>query len=318
MMILRLVGLRLITAAITLLFVSAIVFAAVEVLPGDVATNVLGQFSSETAREALRQQLHLDEPPVQRYLLWLGGLLQGDLGIALSSRRPITEVLGPRVSNTLILSAAAILIYIPLALLPAMLQALHRNRPVDHAISTGTLVLASIPDFLLALFLLILFVVALPLLPAVSAVTGLTDFIGWLRALVLPASTLAIVMAVYAARMLRDNLIEVLDAQHVLMARLRGLPEWRVVWIHALPNALLPTLNITALNLTYLAGGVVIVEKVFGFPGFGSLMIDAIRFRDVPLIEITVLLASAVYVAANLLADIAALLLNPKLRQVRA
>ncbi|MDQ3558752.1 MAG: ABC transporter permease [Pseudomonadota bacterium] len=318
MMILRLVGLRLITAAITLLFVSAIVFAAVEVLPGDVATNVLGQFSSETAREALRQQLHLDEPPVDRYLLWLGGLLQGDLGIALSSRRPITEVLGPRVSNTLILSAAAILIYIPLALLPAMLQALHRNRPVDHAISTATLVLASIPDFLLALFLLILFVVALPLLPAVSAVTGLTDFIGWLRALVLPASTLAIVMAVYAARMLRDNLIEVLDAQHVLMARLRGLPEWRVVWIHALPNALLPTLNITALNLTYLAGGVVIVEKVFGFPGFGSLMIDAIRFRDVPLIEITVLLASAVYVAANLLADIAALLLNPKLRQVRA
>ncbi len=317
-MILRLVGLRLITAAITLLFVSAIVFAAVEVLPGDVATNVLGQFSSETAREALRQQLDLDEPPVQRYLLWLGGLLQGDLGIALSSRRPITEVLGPRVSNTLILSAAAILIYIPLALLPAMLQALHRNRPVDHAISTATLVLASIPDFLLALFLLILFVVALPLLPAVSAVTGLTDFIGWLRALVLPASTLAIVMAVYAARMLRDNLIEVLDAQHVLMARLRGLPEWRVVWIHALPNALLPTLNITALNLTYLAGGVVIVEKVFGFPGFGSLMIDAIRFRDVPLIEITVLLASAVYVAANLLADIAALLLNPKLRQVRA
>ena len=113
------------------------------------------------------------------------------------------------------------------------------------------------------------------------------------------------------------NLIEVLEAQHILMARLRGLPEWRVIWRHALPNAVVPALNVTALNLTYLAGGVVIVEKVFGFPGFGSLMIDALRFRDIPLIETTVLMASAVYVLANLFADLAALLLNPKLRQAR-
>jgi peptide/nickel transport system permease protein len=130
----------------------------------------------------------------------------------------------------------------------------------------------------------------------------------------MPALTLAVVMAVYAARMLRDNLIETLEAQHVLMARLRGLPHWRVLWIHALPNAIVPSLNVTALNMTYLAGGVVIVEKVYGFPGFGSLMIDAIQFRDVPLIEVTVLLASTVYVLANLLADLGALLFIPKLR----
>ena len=314
-MIFRLIGLRLLTAGVTLLIVSAIVFSAVEILPGDVATNVLGQFSSETSRAALREQLNLDEPAPTRYLLWLNGLLHGDLGIALSSRRPIGEILAPRIANTLILSAAALLIYIPMALLPAMAQALNRGRPLDHILSTATLILASIPDFLLALLLLILFVVVVPLLPAVSAVNDSTDFLGWLRALVMPAFTLATVMAVYAARMLRDNLTEVLQAPHVLMARLRGLPEWRVLWIHALPNAVIPTLNVTALNLTYLAGGVVIVEKVFGFPGFGSLMIDAIRFRDVPLIEITVLLASAVYVVANLLADVAALLLNPKLRQ---
>ena len=163
-MILRLVGLRCFTAALTLLLVSAIIFAAVEMLPGDVATNVLGQFSSETARAALREQLHLDDPPLQRYFLWLGGLLHGDLGIALSSRRPIADILWPRIANTLILSAAAVLIYMPLALLPAMFQALHRNRPLDHALSTATLVLASIPDFLLALLLLVMFVVALPLL----------------------------------------------------------------------------------------------------------------------------------------------------------
>jgi peptide/nickel transport system permease protein len=316
-MILRLVAVRCFTAGLTLVFVSAIVFVAVELLPGDVATSVLGQFSSETARAALREQLHLGDPPLQRYLLWLGNLLHGDLGIALSSRRPIADILWPRVANTLILSAAAILIYVPLALLPAAIQALRRGRPLDHALSTTTLVLASVPDFLLALLLLVVFVVALPVLPAVSMVTESTDLIGWLRALVLPASTLAVVMAVYAARMLRDNLIEVLEAPHILMARLRGLPNRRVLWFHALPSAVVPTLNITALNLTYLAGGVVIVEKVFGFPGFGSLMIDAIRFRDVPLIEITVLIASAVYVLANLLADLATLLLNPRLRQVR-
>jgi peptide/nickel transport system permease protein len=316
--ILRLIAVRLFTAALTLLFVSIIVFAAVQILPGDVAANVLGQYSSETAREALRQQLHLDQPVVQRYLTWLGGLLQGDLGTALSSRRPISSILWQPTANTLILSGTAILLYIPLAIVPAMLQALDRNRPLDHAISTITLILASIPDFLLALLLLVMFVVVLPWLPAVSAVTSSTSFVGWLKALILPATTLAIVMAVYAARMLRDNLIEVLDAQHVLMARLRGLSERRVLWRHALPNALLPTLNVTALNLTYLAGGVVIVEKVFGFPGFGSLMIDAIRFRDVPLVEITILIASSVYVIANLLADVAALLLNPKLRQAAA
>lgn len=317
-MIARLIGLRLVTAGVTLLIVSAVIFAAVEVLPGDVATNVLGQFSSESARQALREQLHLDLPAAQRYFLWLDGLLHGDLGFSLSSRRPIGDILWPRVANTLILSGAALLLYVPMALLPAVLQAVYRGRPVDHAISMATLVLASIPDFLLALFLLIVFVVVMPLLPAVSMVTASTDLAGWLRALVMPALTLAIVMAVYAVRMLRDNLIEVLEAPHVLMARLRGLPPWRVLWVHALPNAIVPTLNVTALNVTYLAGGVVIVEKVFGFPGFGSLMIDAIRFRDVPLIEITVLLASAVYVVANLLADLGALLLNPRLRQAAA
>ena len=314
-MILRLIALRFLTAALTLLCVSAIIFAAVEILPGDVASNVLGQFSSEEARTVLREQLHLDRPGLERYFLWLGNVIHGDLGIALSSRRPISDILWPRISNTLILSAAAVLLYIPLALFPAVAQALNRNRPLDHVLSTATLVLASIPDFLLALLLLILFVVELPLLPAVSIVTDDTDLAGWLRALILPATALAIVMAVYAARMLRDNLIEVLEAQHVLMARLRGLPERRVLWIHALPNAIVPTLNVTALNFTYLAGGVVIIEKVFGFPGFGSLMIDAIRFRDVPLVEITILIASCVYILANLLADMAALLLNPKLRQ---
>jgi peptide/nickel transport system permease protein len=302
---------------LTLLLVSIIVFIAVELLPGDVATNVLGQFAGKEALDALRTQLHLNEPPLHRYLAWLAGLAHGDLGYSLGSQRPIADILGPRIVNTLILSAAALVLYVPMALVPAIAQAVYRDRLLDHVVSTGTLVLASIPDFLLALLLLVLFVSMLHLLPAVSLVSDRSDLVVWLRALVMPALTLAIVMAVYAARMLRDNLIEVLRAPYVVMARLRGLQGWRVVLHHALPNAITPTLNITALNLTYLAGGVVIVEKVFGFPGFGSLMIDAIRFRDVPLIEITILLASTVYIFANLIADVAAILLNPKLRYER-
>jgi len=317
-LILRLVILRCCTAAITLFLVSIIVFTAVELLPGDVATSVLGQFAGQEALDALRQQLHLYDPPVHRYLIWLAGLSHGDLGYSLGSQRPITDILGPRIFNTLVLSATALALYFPMALIPAIAQAVYRDRALDHILSTGTLILASVPDFLMALLLLVLFVAVLHLLPAVSLVSEDSDVLTWLRALAMPALTLASVMAVYAARMLRDNLIEVLRAPYVVMARLRGLSGRKVVLRHALPNAITPTLNITALNLTYLAGGVVIVEKVFGFPGFGSLMIDAISFRDVPLIEITVLLSSTVYISANLLADIAAILLNPKLRPSRA
>ena len=177
-----------------------------------------------------------------------------------------------------------------------------------------TLLLVSTPDFLVATLLLIGFVVMIPVLPATSLVDETTTLVPYLRALVLPGTTLAVVMAVYAVRMLRDNLIEVLESEYVRMAELKGLPRRLVLIRHALPNALIPTLNVTALNLGYLIGGVVIVERVFSFPGFGSLLIDALQLRDAPLIEATVLIAAAVYIAANLLADVGAILLNPRLR----
>jgi peptide/nickel transport system permease protein len=177
-----------------------------------------------------------------------------------------------------------------------------------------TLVLLSTPDFLLGTLLLIAFVIRVPIFPAMSLVDQSSGVAEYLRAIALPAITLAVVMAVYAVRMLRDNLIEVLDSEYVRMAELKGLPRRQVLLRHALPNALVPTLNITALNLAYLIGGVVIVEKVFSYPGFGSLLVDALQLRDLPLIEATVLIAAAVYVGANLLADIGAILLNPRLR----
>ena len=311
----RLVVSRIFTAALTLLLVSVIIFAMVEVLPGDVASRILGRNATPESLAVLRAQLDLEAPAIERYLAWLGNMLQGDFGVALTSQRPIGEILAPRIVNTLILSGVAFLIYIPLALIPAMIQAVNRDRASDHLLSSVTLVLLSTPDFLLGTLLLVVFVVFIPVLPATSLVVETTSLVGWARALVLPAATLSIVMAVYAVRMLRDNLIEVLGAEYIRMAELKGLSRRAVLLRHALPNALVPTLNVTALNLGYLIGGVVVVEKVFSFPGFGSLLVDSLQLRDVPLIEATVLIAAMVYIGANLFADLGAILLNPRLRK---
>jgi peptide/nickel transport system permease protein len=219
-----------------------------------------------------------------------------------------------RIYNTMLLSLYAFLVYLPLTTVPALLQAIWRDRPIDHVFSIVTLVLLSMPDFLLATILLFTFVVIIPVLPAMSLVDESSSAWDYFRAMTLPAVTLAIVMAVYAVRMLRDNLIEVLDSDYIRMAELKGLSAGRVLVRHALPNALAPTLNVTALNLAYLVGGVVVVERVFSYPGFGNLLVDSLQLRDLPVIESTVMIAALVYVLANLLADLTAILLNPRLR----
>jgi peptide/nickel transport system permease protein len=311
--ILRLLLWRIALAALTLLLVSLIVFMMLEVLPGDVASRILGRDATPEMLDQLRIELGLDRSAPVRYLDWLGGLLTGDLGKSLVSSRPVSEILAPRIFNTVLLSIYAFLLYLPLAFIPALIQAVRRDRGADHLLSVVTLILLSMPDFLLATILLLVFVIYVPILPAISLVDHSSSAIEYLRAMTLPALTLAIVMAVYAVRMLRDNLIEVLDSDYVRMAELKGLSPRRVLLRHALPNALVPTLNVTALNLAYLVGGVVVVEKVFSYPGFGSLLVDSLQLRDLPVIEVTVMIAALVYVSANLLADIAAILLNPRL-----
>ena len=314
MQILLLVVRRMLLSAVTLLLVSLIVFSMLEVLPGDVATRILGRDATAESLAVLREQLGLDRPATLRYFAWLGGLLTGDLGQSLVSSRPISDILAPRIFNTVLLSLYAFLLYLPLTVIPAIVQALTRDRAPDHAFSVITLVLLSMPDFLLATILLLAFVLWIPVMPAISLVDESSSAGEYLRAMTLPAATLAIVMAVYAVRMLRDNLIEVLDSDYVRMAELKGLSRTRVLLRHALPNALVPTLNVTALNLAYLVGGVVVVEKVFSFPGFGTLLVDSLQLRDLPVIEATVMIAALVYVGANLVADVAAILLNPRLR----
>ena len=317
MQIVRLIGNRILLSLLTLLLVSIIIFAAVEVLPGDVATRILGREATAGSLATLRAQLHLEDPATVRYLRWLGGVVQGDLGLALTSSRPISVILAPKLFNTLMLAMAAFLLYLPLAIIPALLQAVRRDRPIDHGLSVVTLVLLSTPDFLLATILLFIFAMTVGLLPSMSIVDDSSTFSEYMRAIALPALTLAIVMAAYAVRMLRDNLIEVLDSEYVRMAELKGLSRRRVLLRHALPNALIPSLNITALNVGYVIGGVVVVEKVFSYPGLGSQLVNALQLLDYPLFEATVLIAAGFYIVANMLADIGSILLNPRLRSDR-
>lgn len=314
MSVLKLVIMRVGMAAITLLLVSLIVFSILEILPGDVATRILGRDATPESLDVLRNELGLNRPALSRYLMWLGELLRGDLGRSLVSNRPVADILGMRIYNTMLLSLYAFLVYLPLTTVPALLQAIWRDRPIDHVFSIVTLILLSMPDFLLATILLFTFVVVIPVLPAMSLVDESSSAWDYFRAMTLPAVTLAIVMAVYAVRMLRDNLIEVLDSDYIRMAELKGLSAGRVLVRHALPNALSPTLNVTALNLAYLVGGVVVVERVFSYPGFGNLLVDSLQLRDLPVIESTVMIAALVYVLANLLADVTGILLNPRLR----
>ena len=306
---------RIFSALITLLIVSALIYGFLEMLPGDVATRMLGRTATPETLANLREQLGLNEPALKRYFLWLYNIFQGDFGTALTSKRPITEILAPKIFNTLILSGCAFILYLPLSFITALLQAYYKNRNIDISLSIITLIILSLPDFIIGTIMIIVFVVVFPIFPAISLVGEYSDFSEWFMALVMPSITLALVMSVYAVRMLRDNLIEVLDSEYIFMAKLKGLSKSTVLIKHALPNAIIPTLNVTALNLGFLIGGVVIVEKIFTFPGFGNLLIDSIKFRDLPLVEATILIAAAFYIFANLLTDILSIIFNPRLRK---
>lgn len=313
-MILRLIAKRLALAAVTLLVVSALIYLFTSVLPGDIAERVLGRESSAEQREIFREHLNLDDPVWKRYGVWIADVARGDLGRSLVNDETVTATISMAAKNTLFLSVFAFLLYVPVTLILATLAALSKGKVPDSLISVATLIGLSLPEFVLGTLLIYVFAVQLSVAPALSIVNPGDDLATRLHATVLPAVTLMVAMAVYAIRMLRDNLIDVLDSEYVRMATLKGVPRRRVVVRHALPNAVGPALNITALNLTYLIGGIVVVETVFSYPGLGQVLVEAISVRDVPVVEATALLAAAVYIIANLVADVLALLLNPRLR----
>jgi peptide/nickel transport system permease protein len=313
-MLVRTIVLRLILALFTLLVVSVFIFWTTEILPGDIAARVLGREATAEAKQAFRDKLRLDRPIPERYGDWLQGVLRGDFGKSMVNGRPIANVVFPRMQNTLTLAVYAFILYVPVTLILAVVAALYHDRLPDTVISAFNLLGLALPEFVVGTALIYLFAVASPIFPVMSQIQRAKTLQDILRHATLPAVTLALAMAVYSIRMLRDNLIEVLNSEYIRMCILKGLPRSRVIIFHALPNAIVPALNTMALNLAYLIGGVVVVEQVFAFQGLGTLLVDSVSLRDAPIVEAVALIVSAIYILANLFADVMAIVLNPRLR----
>jgi len=313
---LKLILVRVGLGVLTLLMVSVVVFAATQALPGDTARAILGREATNVDRyEALKEQLGLNKPMTEQYLSWLGGVLTGDFGNSLAQDEPVTQLLSRRVINTFILVGIAALLSIPISLLLGSLTALRRDSKFDISVSIGSLSLAALPEFVIGIILILLFATQVfNWLPAVSRVDPSLPIVQQLDMFVLPALTLTLAVAPYITRILRASTIEVLESEYVMMARLKGLPERLVLNRHAVPNALAPALQVTALNLAWLAGGVVVVEYLFAFPGIGSALVDAVANRDMPMVQAICLIIAGVYVLANLTADILTILVSPRLR----
>ncbi|MDE1180832.1 ABC transporter permease [Paraburkholderia sp.] len=303
---------RLGATALALLVVSLCVFTATQVLPGDAAQAILGRDATPERLAALRMQLHLDGSPLSQYGAWLWHAVHADFGVSLSNGMAVNLMLGERVGNSLLLMGASISIGVPLALITGAASGYWRDSAFDHAATIVTLVLSALPEVVLAMGLIILLATGLfPLFPATATMRPVTAYP---LQLVLPALTLGLAIVPYIVRMVRAAMIEVMDSDYVAYARLTGLPERTVVFRHGLVNMLGAVAQVLALQLAYLAGGVVMVEYVFGYPGIGSAMIDAVNNRDLPVVQAIALLIAIVYIVVNLIADSLTLLANPRVR----
>ncbi len=309
-----LIGQRVFWGCVTLFVVSVLIFLGTEILPGDVAQSILGQEATPEAVAALRHDLGLDVPPLQRYLDWVGGLLRGDLGLSLASRKPVAELVGARLGNTFFLAGTAALVAIPLSLALGLLAALHQDRMLDRGLSVSSLIAISAPEFLIGYILVYLLSVHAGIFPALSRLTQRMDLLEQLRTIALPCLTLTAVVAAHTLRMTRASIIPVLAQPYIETALLKGVSRARIVVVHAFPNALAPIISVVMLTLAYLVVGVVVVEVVFSYPGMGKLMVDGVAKRDIPLVQACGLLFASVYILLNLLADVLAVLANPRLR----
>ncbi len=302
---------------LTLFAVSLIIFLGVELLPGDIAQALLGQGATEETVAVFRRELGLNLPPHERYIDWLGGILQGDLGKSLANKREIAELIGVRLENTLFLAFIAAIISIPLALGLGILAALYRNTLYDRAVNVFTLSSISFPEFFVAYILILVMAVHLGWFPSISNIGQELGLWERVYRTVLPALTLTLVVVAHMMRMTRAAIINLLASPYIEMATLKGLSRGRIIVKHALPNALAPIINVVVINLAYLVVGVVIVEVVFVYPGLGQLLIDAVRARDLPVVQATGLLFAAAYILLNLTADVLSIMTNPRLLHPR-
>lgn len=301
---------------LTLWAVSLVIFFAVEMLPGDLAQEILGQSATEESLAAFREELGLDRPAVTRYVEWLGGVVQGDLGRSLANGRDIAELIGNRFGNTLFLALYAAALSIPLAVGLGMLAALYRGSLFDRLVNSVALSSVSIPEFFLAYILIVVFAQS-GLFPSMSDVQPGLGFGEKLYRAFLPALTLTLVVTAHMMRMTRAAIINLMASPYIEMARLKGISPRRIITHHALPNALAPIINVVALNMAYLITGVVVVEFVFVYPGLGQLLVDSVSKRDVTVVQASSLIFASVYILLNLAADVLATLSNPRLVHAR-
>ncbi len=313
----KLVLQRLALGLLTLVLVSMLVFAGTEILPGDAAAAILGQNATPESLAALREQLGLNASPVARYLSWAAGILQGDLGVSLANRQPVADLLWPRFANTLALAGYAAVIALPLAVGLGIATAAFRGSLFDRIANVVALATVSLPEYFLGLLLILLLSVEWGLLPSLADTWDNMGLGAWLKATTLPMLVLVLVTVAQIMRMTRTAVLAIMDQPYIEMAFLKGLKNRRVVLRHAAPNAAAPIINVVAFNLTYLIAGVVLVETIFNYNGLGRFMVDAVSKRDLPMVQAAALVFAAVYVVLNMVADIGAIALNPRLRQPR-
>ncbi len=312
-LILKRVGLGL----LTLFLVSALIFAGTQILPGDVASAILGQNATPEALATLRESLGLNQPVLTRYFVWLSGFVTGDLGTSLANQQPVADLLWPRFWNTMALAAFAAIVSVPIAILLGLVTAVKRGGIFDRVINIVALAFVSLPEYFLGLLLILFLSIRFNLLPSLADTYEGMTFLEWVQATALPALTLVLVTVAQMMRMTRTAVLSVMDQAYVETAYLKGLRTKRVVTKHALPNAAAPIVNVVAFNIAYLITGVVLVEAVFNYNGLGRFMVDAVSKRDLPLVQAAALVFGAAYVILNIIADVAAIALNPRLRHPR-
>lgn len=314
---LRIIFERIMLGVITLLAVSVLIFSATEVLPGDVASAVLGQGATPETLAVFRKELGLDRPAVTRYAEWFSGAIRGNFGVSMTNKRAIVEEVAPRFGNTMFLALFAAMIAVPLSVGLGILSAINEGKLVDRAANVLSLITISVPEFFIAYMLVLVFAVQLDWFPSLATVFSQMGLGERLYVTALPAVTLTLLVTAHMLRMTRASVLAVMSQPYIEMAFLKGLSRSRVIIKHALPNAAAPIIAVVALNLAYLIVGVVVIEVVFVYPGIGQLMVDAVSKRDLPVVQACGLIFAGAFVVLNTIADILAILVNPRLRKPR-
>ena len=313
----KLISQRLALGFLTLFAASVLIFSGTEVLPGDLATAILQNNATPENLAVLREQLGLDRPAAVRYVEWLDNTVHGDLGKSLANDWDVAEEVAPRLKNTLFLASYAAIIAVPLAVFLGIMAAIRQGTLFDRFINGFTLLTISVPEYFLTYLLVKYLAVNHFWFPSLANVTADTPFLSRLYLLFLPMLTLLLVTLAHMMRMTRASVLAIMSNPYIEMAYLKGLPKWKIVVHHALPNALAPIISVIVLNLAYLIVGVVVVETVFVYPGLGQLLVDSVSKHDVPVVQACGLIFASTFILLNLTADVLGILSNPRLRMPR-